>query len=307
MIHSWQDNAAEQTLKMVGPPLYCVAVNCFVLISGWFSIKLNWRKLLHLNTMVTFWAVALGILALVLGVHTFIPKIDFLMLFPVITYKYWFITVYFALCILSPALNILVEHLDKDSFKQLLLSMFGVFVVLSTVAYTLNFDTITRDHGYGIVNFVFMYLMGRYLRLHYVANHNKYVYLLGYFGVAFLCYLTQLINVKVLGLSYKDFCCYDLIFMSVGAMCLFLFFSKLNFTNKIINWLATFCLATYVIHLHPWMFRPLYKNFLGGGAITGPEFVLFMIIMPFVTFAACIILESTRRFVFKSVTLLFNR
>lgn len=83
-------------------PFVIVAVDVFVLISGYFGIKLKVSKLLRLNTMVTFYSVALLLLAIYCLDYSFHPRKDWMYLFPVLTKKYWFITIYFGLCLCSP-------------------------------------------------------------------------------------------------------------------------------------------------------------------------------------------------------------
>lgn len=68
-------------------------------------------------------------------------------LVPVLTKNYWFITIYFALCPVSPYLNLLVEHLDKRNFQRLLVTCFGLFVVLPTIGWCLNFPQSDRLCG----------------------------------------------------------------------------------------------------------------------------------------------------------------
>jgi hypothetical protein len=176
--------------------------------------------------------------------------------------------------------------------------MFGMFVIIPTLASTLFFNSITTDSGYGIVNFVFLYLLGRYMRLYYVSKYNKYVDLAGYFSAVILCGIVQIILSKILGFEFTSFISYDTIFMFFGSVFLFMFFTKLKFSSKIVNWVATYCLATYIIHLHPWLFAWLYQDFLGGNTIHGSQYLIFIVIMPFVTYLACIILEYARQLLF---------
>ena len=79
-----------------------VAVNVYVLISGYYGIKLKVKKLGEINTMVTVYSVLFVLFSLWVGINELQIRKDFLFLFPVITKQYWFITVYFVLCFLSP-------------------------------------------------------------------------------------------------------------------------------------------------------------------------------------------------------------
>jgi hypothetical protein len=299
MGHKWNGTGTDEFIKLGLRPLFMVAVNCFVLVSGWFGITLKWQKLWRLNTMTTFWTVVLAALAFVCGVHTLDIRHDILLLFPVLTKQYWFITVYFVLCILSPALNVLVEHLDKEAFRKLLLYSFILFVLLPTIAFALNFNSITEDAGYGIVNFMFLYLLGRYLRKHYKSRRNKYLYLVGYFLATLCCGVVQIIFSRVLGFEFTSFISYDTVFVFLGAVFLFLFFTRVSFTSPIVNRLATFCLATYVIHIHPLWFKYLYQEILQANVYHGGSFLLFVVSVSLLTFLTSVVLEYARQLLFR--------
>lgn len=296
--HKWDDTYVSKLIYIGIMPFTTIAVNCFVLISGWFGIKLNWRKLLGMNWMVTFWAITIGVLAVIMGLHDINVRKDVLMLFPVITKRYWFITVYVVLCIIAPYLNKFVNVISQGELKRLLYVLFAIFVVLPSVAYLVNSPTITNDSGYGLVNFIMLYLLGRYLKLYYKSRYGKWIDFAGYILCMACCGLFQLTYSRMLGFDFTTYVSYDTIFCFVGALFLFLFFSKLNFHNKIVNWLATFCLAVYVIHIHPWTFDWVYEDFLGGGKIQGWPYLIFIVAMPFFTLIACVILESVRRMLF---------
>lgn len=231
-------------------PFCMVAVNVFVLISGYFSIKLNYKKLLSTNWMVTFYSVLFLILTIYLGTHDFLIRKDWMQLFPVLTKQYWFITVYFVLCLISPYLNLLADKLRKKIFENMLIVLFFVFCVVPTLGYVLNFQSVTGDAGYGIVSFSFLYLLGRYFRLYLNKNSKNNYYIVGYFLSMLLCVTFQIIFSKMLGFSFDALISYDTLYVFVGSVCLFLSFCKLKLSNKFVNNMAKNCLAVYVIHFH---------------------------------------------------------
>ena len=67
-----------------------VAVNTFVLITGYFGTDRKWRKLLGLDLKVCFYT-WLGGLAIAFGIHKFNLIKDIQLFFPVITKQYWYI------------------------------------------------------------------------------------------------------------------------------------------------------------------------------------------------------------------------
>lgn len=279
-------------------PFCAVAVNTFVLISGYFGIKLKFRKLLAINNMVTFYSVAFLVLSVYIGIHNISLSKDWMQFLPVLTKQYWFITVYFVLCLLSPFLNILVEHLEKNQYEKLLLICFGVFVALPTIGFITNFPSITSDSGYGIVSFVFLYLLGRYLRLYYRINVKRHWYLLGYILSMGVCSVFQILYSRVLGFSFDALTSYDTIFVFIGAICLFMYFSKLTFSSKLVNFLSVGCLAVYVIHLHPLFYEYLFSNVLCVKDFVGLRYLMLLIIAPCLIYLCSILIEQIRSHVF---------
>lgn len=296
--HSWDNSTPSFIIKIGLQPFTVVAVNCFVLISGYFSIRLNWRKLIQLNNMVTFWCIVLCLIAIITGLHELNITKDILWLFPVLTKRYWFISVYFALCLIAPFLNNIVEKSNQRELRNILIILCCIFVALPTLSYLLNFPSITEDAGYGLANLILLYLIGRYIKLYYKSSLNKWIDFGGYTLCMFTCGITQLFFTKLLGFEFTSFISYDSIFPFIGAILLFMFFSKINLNNKFINYMASFCLAIYIIHLHPWTFNWFYQDFMGGNRITGWNYLLFIISMPLLTFLLCLVLEQFRLFIF---------
>ena len=86
--------------------LFNTGVTCFILLSGYFGIRFDLKKLIGLDLMVIFFTL-LGTVALGdFGVKDLIKSC-----IPVLSRRYWFITCYFVLCILAPFLNQMAERL----------------------------------------------------------------------------------------------------------------------------------------------------------------------------------------------------
>lgn len=295
MVHGYDEvGDSSWYIKQVVNPFCTIAVNVFVLISGYFGIKLDTKKLWKLNWMVTFYCVAFLLMAYYVGIHSFDARKDWMQFVPVVTKQYWFITVYFALCFVSPFLNKLVEVLEKDMYKKLLLTCFALFVVLPSFAVILNFKTITLDSGYGLINFMFLYMLGRYISLHFSPTWNRYIYLIGYFCSMSVMAAFQILYSKILGFDFDALISYDTLFTFTGAVSLFLFFQQLRFTSKIINALAAPCFAVYVIHINPIIFKPLFEDVFDVKSYNGMSYIACHILLPVVIYIVCAVLEIIR-------------
>ena len=272
----------------------CVAVNSFVLISGFWGINLDFKKLLRMNNMVTVYSIILFIISLVIGIHTLKLRADWMYLAPILTKKYWFITIYFVLCLLAPFLNHFIESISKKQYQHLLITLFVLFCIQPTFGFLLNFEAIVPDAGYGIVSFIFLYLLGRYIRIHLQFKTSKYWFLAIYFASTLSIGLSHLILSKILGFEFSSFISYNTLLCLLGAVGLFLFFSQLDFKSRIINHFAKYCLAVYVLHCHPTFTKYLFNDIIKVNEYAGITYILLLLVCPIIIFVGCSIIEASR-------------
>lgn len=263
MIHG-ANNSEDALIDELLRPWFMCAVNSFVLLSGYFGIRINAKKMWQMNDMVTFYSVFLLGVACTFGGHILDTKRDFMYFFPVLTKKYWFITVYFALCLLAPALNVFGEKVDKLLLKKTIWIGICLFVAVPSLGYLLNFNAVVEDAGYGIMSFCLLYFIGRYWKMYNVlARFTITTYLMTYVVCMMSCGLLQWVYSCLLGFPFTSFISYNTAFIFVGSLALFGFFSKLNIgSNRFVNWLSSFCLSSYVIHLHPLTFPLVFSDIL---------------------------------------------
>lgn len=99
--------------------------------------------------------------------------------------------------------------------------------------------------GYNLFNFIFLYLIGRYIKLYGTCKKRKETYFL-LFLAASACTAALAICLHLTGGNTYMAFSYNSPFVITSAIALFLFFSKLNFTSKTINFLASSCLSIYL-------------------------------------------------------------
>ncbi len=157
-----------------------VAVNVYVLISGYFGVD-AWgsttdgkqftffgvlRKPFRIWKQVFFYSVLFGCGALVIGVQEIDPYQILSYCFPVVTEHYWFATSYVILCLIMPFLNAGVACMDQKELKYLLSGFLLLFSISKTVIpMQLPWD----KYGYDSLWFVVLYLTGAYLRRYGLA------------------------------------------------------------------------------------------------------------------------------------------
>lgn len=97
-----------------------VAVNCFILLSGYFLAGAKFKSKRIVNVIIqTF---TYSIMCLVIETFFLKGKISFTNLFkslePIGTKAYWFMTNYIIMLLLSPLLNQIVENIDTLKAKK---------------------------------------------------------------------------------------------------------------------------------------------------------------------------------------------
>lgn len=217
-----------------------LGVTCFMLISGYFGVKFNLVKLIRLDLMVIFYSILYLIISVAAGYE--IGMMDVLSsVFPVLSNRYWYVTVYFIIVILSPFINQIPEKLSKQNLQRLI---FIVLFLSSVVSTFLSFDLFGRE-GKNVMHMATLYLIGRYIRKYDDRTYrNKKVVLLLFANVG----LTMLLEFGLFtvtgrySLFYRD-CS---IFTVCSAILLFTVFRNIQFENKVVNRAASAVLAVYV-------------------------------------------------------------
>ena len=141
-----------------------MAINCFLLISGYFMIKSEFkiRKLIHLYIQIKFYKLVIYIIFALVGYEDFNLKIILSRLFSVlysIGYGRSFPELFLFLYLLSPYINKLLFSIEQNAFKRLVLILLFYFTGLSTIFRSI--DTINY-----VGWFITVYMIGAYIRLY---------------------------------------------------------------------------------------------------------------------------------------------
>ena len=218
-------------------------VNCFVLISGYFLINRNsftLRKSVDLLIITAFYGVLAYGISLLSGINYFSYNSLFFSILPFLDGKRWFVETYIILILLAPFLNKLLLSLNRQSYKILLI----IQIFLFSIWYSIGFSAPLIDDGYGIINFITLYMIGGYLKLYYenlrLYKLNKREILLMFVGLSILTFLlSYFIN------PYG----YAFITNILGATVLFSFFMKWNIGEiKSVNAISSAALDVYFVH-----------------------------------------------------------
>lgn len=282
-----------------------VAVDVFVLISGWFSIKAKTLSICSFIFQIAFLKCLSLVIMLFLGKIQFNKETitELLMLNPG---QGWFIKAYLLLYILSPVLNKFSENTQPKIFSNVLIA-YWVFLFLFG---WITESTTYINNGYSIVSFIGLYLLGRYAKIYQPkwSNYSAKKYLSVYIiSVAFFCctiFIAGLFKLRHTDLIAWKFCSYISPLTVIGAMSLLLCFSKIKLPyNKWINICGKSCFSVYLLHaMWGYWFDVLKKiDSLFGGL----NYIIVLFAFLLAVYLGCILLDQLRLQVWKTIAKCF--
>ncbi len=298
------------TLKI----LSIVAVNLYVLISGYFLVENNFKvsKVFRLIIQTLFYSLFGTILCHILGIID-ISEINFpfewvTILFPVQCNNWWFVSTYILFYAFSPILAAGVKVLTK---KQLQAVIGVILFFLCIEKSMLPIVTKLSSNGYSIEWFLCLFLVAAYIRLYGIEWLKKPVYsLVLYFGGVTLAFIEELLlfvfNEKtgwvshLIGVTYSNYNHITVFMASVGLFCFFLYNVKVKegTISKIICAIAPYTLGVYLLHEHLYIRYEWVKWFSVDEQQNVLIFILFAVVAVISVFSVGIIVDYLRNKLF---------
>ncbi len=269
--------------------VFIIAVNLFVLMTGYFNFKkksVDLGKLLKLIMLAYFYGVLFYILSLFFKYEEFNLKQFILAINPFLSGGYWFIKYYVILNLLAPFINILIEYMDKNLTYKLLI----ILLLLFSIWPSFLMQPPIADGGYGLMNFVLLYIIGATIRIYGVPEFKKRIYFSIYISCSIITFL-----VASLGFAGRSWG-YNFIFNIIGSTALFIMFSKLNIQSNRINYLSSFTFSVYLIHFSPFMIKFLYHDLLScEDYYNSPWFIVHFLVSLLMIYFVSIGIDLVRR------------
>lgn len=283
-----------------------VCVNIYIMLSGYFMITSKFRlhKLVTLWMEAVFYSFVLKLVFMVTGQDPFSPVSLVSCLFPILTGRYWFLTIYVGMYLISPFLNILIHAMDRKKHALLNICLFTIMSVWSSLHPA--FAGMNSGGGWGLAWFVVMYLAAAWLRLYYVPNNKPFRYLALFIALPIFMAATQTVlgwanipGAKILAAIAAHWFRYDSAPVYIMTMCLFIGFLNVSIRSKnlstVIVSVAPLTLGVYLIHAHanvsPWSWEVLnLPSWMNSVA-----FPLIQVASVLCIFAACTVLDALRQ------------
>lgn len=234
-----------------------VAVDVFVLISGWFGIRASVRGLCRYLFTCLFFCIGVNVVMWTCGLpslhdetlHMIRDKIEF----------NWFVIAYLLLYILAPVLNTFVTTATRRTQRRVLLAFFAVQTLYGWLTNTAGYFYF----GYSPLSFVGLYLLARYAAVFrprwsrgkattYFALYAAFTAVQTIGGVVALKITSMGVNIG--GPAIDRLGAYNNPLVIASSVALLLGFRELHFRSRLVNWLGASSFAVFLLHSHPALF-----------------------------------------------------
>ena len=218
------------------------AVNCFVLISGYFLItsKFKIERVLRVILETIFYTFTITIILYLLGKASIYDIVKSIMPFAPTKFSYWFVNKYLAVILLSPFICKVCATISKRQYQILLVTLLLIGSSLFTI---FPFGELFGN-GFSLLWMTTVFITGGYLRLYTPKFKYWGIATLGLLILYNICniYAQGLINLK-----YNSLITYTL------AIATFMWFKniqipQMGFVAKITTFIAPHVFAAYLIH-----------------------------------------------------------
>lgn len=213
-------------------------VDLFFLISGWFGIRFSVKSLVRL-VMTAFFFMALSLAAALVTGHGYSGvDIAWKLIFPVSRSHHWFIMSYMALFVTVPLLNKAIDSMSAVGLGKVvaLLSFYNLTSCWIGNSYV-------SFNGFSFMQALWMYCLARWMRRIDTCfdSINRNWYLLGFILIS------TLMSVTTYHRYVLDMLDYNSLPVVLAAVSLFLYFTRLDFKSRVVNYVAPAALGCYLM------------------------------------------------------------
>ncbi|MBQ0046812.1 MAG: acyltransferase [Prevotellaceae bacterium] len=264
-----------------------VAVNCFVLISGYFTVRLTWSKVVRYVAMCLWYAVL---------VYLLLGGSWLQVLFPVSETELWFVPCYLVLMLMSPLLNAGLSSMSKRTLRRTVLFMLLADVY---IGYMHQCEYIGVD-GYGIFHLICVYSLGYLLAKEQLIFRFPYLWVLSCFVVMTALHALKMFWYPISAIYSLH---YNSPIMIVASILVFQWAKELKFYSRVVNWVAGSVFAVYLILSNPSassLFHDCQNACLNFSDSPIVRFCMLCLLI-LGAFVCCILLDKIRIWVFNRI------
>lgn len=284
-----------------------VHVDCFVLLSGYlgYQKQFSFRKVMRIWLQVFFWSVALFFFVSLIQGEGISLKEMVKSFLPVTQQRYWFMTTYMLMYLLTPLLNSAIGAMNRRQHKQVLLIYLFAFIVLQNVVFWREF---TGVNSRSPLFFCFLYMVGAYF--HKYPVDRKVPWMLIYIASCGISatyrFVVTAITLPHFGEPMEESLMggYCSVLTVIGAIALFMTFATLKIrcnevATKIFAFISPLTLGVYLIHDNASLRAILWSALDLVRFIDSVYLVPLLLLVSLAIFTFCIIFEWLRNALFE--------
>lgn len=244
-MHSFGEQAVHIPLWDIVTNIFHIGVICFLLISGWYGIKVTPSGLIKLTGTCLFYSLLIRIFDVSILGNPLTLKDIFYTFTPILHEEWWFMTSYCVLYIISPFANYLWKILTDSNRTKLLIILGILMFYFGWIG-----NTSTIHGGRDIITFLFLYYLGNNLKG--LTNKHYQYFIFIYLIICAIIIIGAMLKEYIPILSFIiRFSCfgYNSPGLIIMAIAFFMIFAKIKpFYNKWTNYAASSVFPVYLIH-----------------------------------------------------------
>lgn len=294
--------------------LAIVAVNVYMLISGYFLVESSFKvsRLLQLLLQIWFYSIGIGLVGAVFGL---LPEGGFgihyllMLVLPVSMNHYWFMTAYVFMYLFTPLLAAGIKKLSKKQLQAVVVLLVLLFsVVKSIVPGRLEADM----QGYDAIWYLCVFTIAAYIRMYGIPffkgkGRGLLVYLAAAAGIFGVTFLLRFLYIKtgsfgtILTICYN----YNHILVLIASVAFFYLFYHMRVKEgafaRFVCRIAPYTLGVYLWHEHvalryewqQWLYQLIGVPDSAFGLLLGTVLAVVLV------FTIGILLDMLRAFLLK--------
>lgn len=291
-----------------------VAVNCYVLLSGYFLVESAWKpkRVVSLVAQILFYSLLIPIVLSCIGVVSFgeLSVYDWLnYVLPIETEHYWFATAYLVMYVLAPILAAGVKAVEKRTLQTIIFFLLLYFSLWKSLVPA---KLATDRYGYDFGWFLCLFLIAAYIRLYGLPRLEKkrnavLLYVGMSLGIFLLMEVTGILAEVLPPFAYymdmPD--TYNHILCLLSSIGFFMMFRNMKpwegRAAEVIRRLSPYTFGVYLLHEHI-LVRYQWMQWLGVEAVWGSwMFVPHLIFCVLIVYAVGTIVDFVRAQIFRGV------
>lgn len=295
--------------------LCIVAVNCYVLISGYFCVESAWKpgRVVSLLAQVLFYSLLIPVILLLAGAVSVgeLGLYDWIgFVLPFGTEHYWFATAYLVLYLFAPFLSAGIQKMKKRDLQILLALLLAFFSIEKTIV---PLHLATDRYGYDLGWFLCLFVAAGYIRLYGISwlekrSHAIGIYVFSCLGIWMLSLCANTLGAQMAVFAYYADMpyTYNHLLCLTGAVSLFYVFKNLSIREgraaDAIRLLAPCTFGVYLLHEHI-LVRYRWLEWLGADQVKESFlFVPHMFICVLLVYVIGTAVDMVRAWLFGRIT-----